>query len=48
MSSVSYSTSLNKEEALAEIDMDIYQHWPHQERLAPDIDQIYKEYAGTA
>ncbi len=38
---------LNKEEALSEIDMGVYRSWPHQERLALDVDQLYKEFKNT-
>lgn len=34
----------SKEKALSMIDMGIYSGWPHQERLALDVDQLYKEF----
>jgi cyclase len=39
-----YERSLSKEEAISEIDMGTYRQWPHQERLALAIDQLYKEF----
>ncbi len=43
-----YDRKLTKEEALPEIDMGIYREWPHQERLALDVDQLYREFGGTS
>ncbi len=39
---------LTKEKALSEIDMGIYREWPHQERLALDVGQLYREFGGTS
>ena len=39
-----YDRQLSKENALLQIDMGIYRNWPHQERLALDVDQLYKEF----
>lgn len=39
-----YDRNLDKEKALAEIDMGAYKSWPHQERLAMDVEQLYKEF----
>ncbi len=43
-----YDRKLTKEKALAEIDMGVYKEWPHQERLALDVEQLYKEFGGTS
>jgi cyclase len=40
-----YDRKLDKAQAKAEIDLGIYRDWPHQERLAGDIDQLYKEFS---
>ena len=43
-----YDRKLDKEEALREISMGIYGNWPHQERLALDVDQLYKEFGALS
>ncbi len=43
-----YDRKLTKEKALSEIDMGNYRQWPHQERLALDVDQLYREFGGTS
>ena len=42
-----FDRKLSKERALSEIDMGVYRHWPHQERLALDVNQLYKEFGST-
>ncbi len=42
-----YDHKLTKEKTLAEIDMGVYREWPHPERLALDVEQLYKEFGGT-
>ncbi|MBI4303111.1 MAG: MBL fold metallo-hydrolase [Chloroflexi bacterium] len=43
-----HDQKVSKEKVLAEIDMGIYKQWPHQERLAMDVDQLYKEFGASA
>ena len=42
-----YDRKLEKEKAVAEIDMGPYANWPQQERLALDVDQLYKEFGSS-
>lgn len=39
-----YERQTSKEKALSMIDMGLYRNWPHQERLALDVGQLYKEF----
>ncbi|MFC2067385.1 MBL fold metallo-hydrolase, partial [Chloroflexota bacterium] len=42
-----YDRKLDKEKTLSEIELGDYRNWPHQERLALDVNQLYKEFEST-
>jgi len=42
-----YDRKVPKDKALSELNLGIYKGWPHQERLAMDIDLMYREFGGA-